>query len=433
MEKSFRDNLSGVLESVKSKKTVPEKLEMPEVGKHLEEFFAPIDTKIEKESLLALGQKIAEIPNGVNVHPKIARLLKERQKALMEDPAIPVIDWGTGELLAYGSLATQGVHIRLSGQDSRRGTFSHRHSLYVDQVNASHYFPLSHLSEKQAPVDIFNSPLSEMGVMGFDFGYSLMYPNSLVLWEGQFGDFANSAQVIIDQYIATSEMKWGHATNLTLLLPHGYEGMGAEHSSGRIERFLQMCADENMIIANATTPAQFFHLLRRQALRERKKPLVVFTPKAYLRHPLCRSPLNDFTEGNFSEVLDDPTPPNAPKRILICSGKFYYELLQEREKRGGEDVLIRIEQLYPLHVLKLQEIFTKYASASICIWVQEEHENMGAWVYMRPRLEKIIDGKMPLSYVGRMPAAATAAGSHALHKLEYEALLEQLYSEGSKS
>jgi len=429
MEQSFRNNLSSVLEKVKSEKEPSQGLKTRESGKHLEELLAPIDTKVDLSSLQKIGQKISEVPNGVNVHPKVARLLGERKNALQADTAQASIDWATAELLAYGSLATQGVHVRLSGQDVRRGTFSHRHALYVDQLNAAHYYPLSHLSDSQAPVDIFNSPLSEFAVMGFDFGYSLLYPNSLVLWEGQFGDFANGAQIIIDQYLTTSEMKWGHATNLTLLLPHGYEGMGPEHSSARVERFLQMCGDENMIVANVTTAAQFFHLLRRQALRSRKKPLIVFTPKAYLRSPYCKSPLKDLSEGSFSEVLDDPNPPENPQRILLSSGKFYFELLQEREKRGSADVLIRIEQLYPLQTEKLSQIFAKYSSAKSCVWVQEEHQNMGAWTFLKPKLEAFL----PLTYVGRPPAAVSAAGSHALHKLQHAAIINQLYEEEAKS
>lgn len=432
MEKNFRENLNQVLGSVKSQKTASDPLAVRAEGKHLEELLAPVETKVAKDTLLSLGQKLSEAPSNVNIHPKLKRLLNERQNALSQDPATPSIDWGTAELLAYATLAVQGVHVRLSGQDCRRGTFSHRHSLYVDQVDSSHYFPLSHLDKNQAPVDIFNSSLSEMGVMGFEFGYSLLYPESLVLWEGQFGDFANGAQVIIDQYIATSEMKWGHPTNLTLLLPHGYEGMGPEHSSARMERFLQMCADENMIIADPSTPAQFFHLLRRQALRKRKKPLVVFTPKALLRHPACRSPLNEFSEGSFQEVLDDQNPPSNPKRILFCTGKFYYELLQEREKRKVEDLLIRIEQIYPLHEKKIEEIVQKYSNVNEFAWVQEEHENMGAWQFLRPYLERLLAGRA-LSYIGRRKAASPAAGSHALHKLEHQKILDKLYPQGSAS
>ncbi len=429
IEKSFRADLTKVLDTVKSQKPESKALETRKTGKDLEEMLAPFDSHIEKETLLDLGQKVAQVPSELNLHPKIQRLLKERQNMLGQDS----VDWGMGEMLAYGSLSTQGVHVRLSGQDSRRGTFSHRHGIYVDQVTSAHYFPLSHLSEDQAPCDIFNSPLSEMGVMGFEFGYSLMYPNSLVLWEGQFGDFANGAQIIIDQYIATAEMKWGNKTNLTLLLPHGYEGMGPEHSSARMERFLQMCAHENMIIANCSTPAQLFHLLRRQGLRPMKKPLIVFTPKALLRHPLCRSPIKAFTEGGFQEILSDPNPPAQPKRALLCSGKVYYDLSQEKEKRGAQDLLIRIEQIYPLHEEKLKSILQKYPSIESCVWVQEEHKNMGAWSFLRSHLERVLDGKIPLSYVGRDKAASPAAGSHALHKLEHQSLFKQLYSQGSTS
>lgn len=426
MERTFKEDLSKVLEGVKSKKELSQEPGVRIQGKHLEELFKPVDTAVDAETLKRTSEKLFAIPEGVNVHSKVQRLLKERQNA-------SEIDWGTGELLAYASLATEKIHVRLSGQDVRRGTFSHRHSLYVDQVNGEHYFPLSHLAEDQAPVDVFNSPLSEMGVLGFEFGYSLMYPKSLVLWEAQYGDFANSAQVITDQYISSSEMKWGHATNLTLLLPHGYEGTGPEHSSARMERYLQLCGDENMIVAHPTTPAQLFHLLRRQALRELKKPLIVFTPKAYLRHPLMKSPLSAFSEGHFEEILDDPNPPSSPKRLILCSGKFYYELLQEREKGGGDDVFIRIEQLYPLNEEKLKGIFAKYPEISSCLWVQEEHENMGAWTFIRPRLKRILEGKIPLEYIGRTPAASPAAGSHALHKQQHETIIQKLQTKEATS
>lgn len=431
MEKSFRDDLTNVLGEVKSKKAEEAQSKERTQGKHLAEMLAPVETKISAEELKNLGSKLSTPSEGVNLHPKVARLLKERGQMLQQDPTKPVFDWGMGEMLAYGSLAIEGTHIRLSGQDVRRGTFSHRHALYVDQVTSAHYFPLSHLSGSQAPVDVFNSSLSEYAVMGFEFGYSLMYPQSLVIWEGQFGDFANGAQIIIDQYIATSEMKWGHCTNLTLLLPHGYEGMGPEHSSARIERFLQLCADENLFVANCSTPAQLFHILRRQVKRTLPKPLVVFTPKALLRHPLCRSPFNAFTEGQFQEVLQDENPPESPKRLLFCSGKVYYDLIQERDKHGAADVIIRIEQLYPLHEEKIRAAIAQYPGVSQAIWVQEEHQNMGAYTFIRPELERML-GAIPLSYVGRSPAASPAAGSSALHKWELASLLNQLY-EGTQS
>jgi 2-oxoglutarate dehydrogenase E1 component len=247
-----------------------------------------------------------------------------------------------------------------------------------------------------------------------------------VIWEGQFGDFANGAQIIIDQYIAASEMKWGYCSNLTLLLPHGYEGMGPEHSSARIERFLQLCGDENLLVANCSTPAQLFHILRRQVKRTLLKPLVLFTPKALLRHPLCRSPFNAFTEGQFEEVILDENSLRSPKRFLFCSGKIYYDLIQHRDKHGAGDVIIRIEQLYPLHEEKIRAAIAQYTGVSQAIWVQEEHENMGAYTFIRPKLEQIL-GAIPLSYVGRSLAASPAAGSSALHKWELNTLLNQLY------
>lgn len=431
MEGDFKAGLDKILQSVKSQTPTHRSFKS---GKEVESpLLQPFDTAISEENLGKLGQKISEIPSEVNVHPKIQRLLKERQNSLSQDISAPTIDWGTAELLAYASLATEGVHVRISGQDCRRGTFSHRHALFVDQVNADHYYPLSHLGDDQAPVDIFNSPLSEFAVMGFEFGYSLLYPKSLVLWEGQFGDFANGAQVIIDQYLSSSEVKWGHATNLTLLLPHGYEGMGPEHSSARMERFLQMCAEDNMLVCNPSTPAQLFHLLRRQGLWTHKKPLIVFTPKALLRLPACRSSREEFTSPQFQEILPDPNPPTDPKRIILCSGKIYYELVQEREKRGCDDLIIRIEQIYPLHGGKLREIFEQHPNLTECIWLQEEHENMGAWRFLEPQLLRILDGKLFLRYVGREAAASTAAGSHTLHKQQNEQLLQDLYGEGSTS
>jgi len=420
IEKQFQENLNKILEEVKASKPAEEKSDICKKSNDLEELFQPVETKVELNKLIEIGKKIAQIPSSINTHPKVQRLMKERDNMLEQ-----TLDWAMAELLAYGTLAEQGIHVRLSGQDCRRGTFSHRHCTIVDQLTAARYFPLSHISDGQAPCDIYNSPLSELGVLGFEFGYSLMYPKSLVLWEGQFGDFANGAQVIIDQYIAPSEMKWGQSTNLTLLLPHGYEGLGPEHSSGRIERFVQMCADENMIVANCTTPAQFFHLLRRQALRELKKPLIVFTPKTLLRHPGCRSPIQEFSEGQFEEILDDPHPPENPKRILICSGQIYFDLIEEREKRGAPDVILRLEQLYPLQKEKLDALIKKYGSLP-CTYVQEEHENMGAWHFIKTHLEK-------LSYIGRTCSAASAVGSHTMHNLEHEALMQQLYSQGSPS
>jgi 2-oxoglutarate dehydrogenase E1 component len=342
------------------------------------------------------------------------------------DPDKPTIDWGMGEHLAYGTLLWEGTHIRLSGQDSRRGTFSHRHAMWVDQVNALKYFPLSHLTSDQALFDVFNSPLSEFAVLGFDFGYSVAYPKSLVIWEAQFGDFCNGAQIIIDQYIAASEQKWNQSCNLTLKLPHGYEGQGPEHSSARIERFLQLCGDDNIRVANCTTPAQLFHLLRRQALCNSRKPLVLFTPKALLRYPACVSSLNDLTVGSFQEVLDDPLSPKKIKRLLLCSGKVYYDLILAREKRKVERVaIVRIEQLYPLNWEALHKVLDRYGSCEEIVWVQEEHENMGAWQYIQAEFMKEL--KMPLRYIGRGRNASPAVGSHTLHKQQLENLIEETF------
>jgi 2-oxoglutarate dehydrogenase E1 component len=338
------------------------------------------------------------------------------------------IDWGMGEHLAYATLLNEKIHIRISGQDVRRGTFSHRHAIWVDQVKEQKYFPLSHLSETQAPFDIYNSPLSEFAVLGFDFGYSITYPKSLVIWEAQFGDFANGAQVIIDQYIASSEQKWGLNSNLTLLLPHGNEGQGPEHSSARMERFLQLSGHENMRIVNCSTPAQLFHVLRAQAHLPIKKPLIIFTPKALLRHPLCVSSLNDLSKGNFQELIDDPNPAQNARRLFFCSGKIYYDLLQERQKRGNADTaLIRIEQLYPFPKEKVKSVLQKY-NASEIFWLQEEHSNVGPWEYIRPHFNELLGAKEAVKYIGRDRSASPAAGSHALHKKQLEQIMQTAFN-----
>lgn len=415
IEDAFKTQLSEALVQVKSK--TASSSNGPKTPKPVE---GKIETKVSEQTLRRLVSAMNKIPPGFNVSPKIQRHLADRV-AMLESG----LDWGLGELLAYASLCDGGTHVRLSGQDVRRGTFSHRHGVWVDQVTSERYFPLSHIREGQAPCDFFNSSLSEMAVLGFEFGYSLMYPSSLVIWEAQFGDFANGAQVMIDQFISSSEMKWGLSTNLTLLLPHGYEGQGPEHSSARMERYLQLVAEDNLIIANCTTPAQFFHLLRRQGLKKMKKPLVVFTPKALLRHPECKSPLSDFTNGQFEEVIDDLSAPQNPRRLLLCTGKIYYDLLKLRKDGKLESAaIVRIEQLAPFDEKKVKDLLGKYSACEEWIWVQEEHSNMGAWQYIRPYLENL-RGK-PLRYVGRGPGASTAAGSHALHKRQQEELIRSL-------
>ncbi len=380
---------------------------------------------VDEKTLMQLAERFCSVPKDFNIHPKLQKLLQERLTR-------KEIDWGMGEHLAFASLLFEKVHIRLSGQDVERGTFSHRHCMWVDQETSKKYSPLSHLSETQAPFKAYNSLLSEFAVMGFDLGYSLSYPQSLVIWEAQFGDFVNGSQVIIDQYLATSEQKWARSSNLTLLLPHGYEGKGPEHSSAKMERFLQLAAEDNLILANCTTPAQFFHLLRRQAYLSEKRPLVVFTPKVLLRHPACISSLKDFTNQSFEKVLKDPSPPQNPRRVLLCSGKVFYDLLQEREKRKDTtSLLIRIEQLYPLPEPEILDVLKEFPLIEKYIWVQEEPQNMGAWSYMLPRLEKLL-GK-DLYYVGRKESASPAAGSYALHKKQYENFMSEAFFQGEGS
>jgi 2-oxoglutarate dehydrogenase E1 component len=426
LENEFKEGLQKALEEVpKSPASAKEEKTAPQVPLKLE-------THVPLERLQDLARRFCTIPDGFQINSKIKRLLQERL-AMVSSEKTAAIDWGMGEHLAYATLLTEGIHVRIAGQDVRRGTFSHRHGVWVDQENSSKYFPLSHLgtpNDPQALFDLFNSPLSEFACLGFEFGYSLFYPNALIIWEAQFGDFANGAQVLIDQFLATSEQKWKHATNLTLFLPHGYEGQGPEHSSGRIERFLQLCGDDNMQVANVTTPAQLFHLLRRQAKRQQKKPLILFTPKALLRHPLCTSLLSEFTSGAFSEVLDDPRMPQNCRRLLICSGKVYYDLVQEREKKNAFDIaILRLEQLYPLNKAKVLELLEKYKGCKECFWVQEEPQNMGAWEFVRQPLNELLEKVMGITiqYVGRERSASPAAGSYALHKQQLTRFLEESF------
>jgi 2-oxoglutarate dehydrogenase E1 component len=340
-------------------------------------------------------------------------------------------DWSHAEHLAFASLLTDGKPVRLSGQDVRRGTFSQRHACFYDTENRDRFIPLQHLSETQATFRVYNSLLSEAAVLGFDYGYSLMAPDMLVLWEAQFGDFSNGAQVIIDQFIASAESKWQKPSSITLLLPHGYEGQGPEHSSARLERFLQLCADCNIQVCNLTTPAQYFHLLRRQVKRPFRKPLVVMTPKSMLRNPQAVSTEADFTgESCFREMLDDDTltaPPSRITRLVFCSGKVYYDLLNYRnEQKIKTTAIIRIEQLYPFNEEMLQQVTARYPKANKkWVWCQEEPLNMGAWSYIVHRLEKFTD--MRVRYAGRDRAASPAVGSSTFHKAEQKQLVERAF------
>ncbi|CAF0698628.1 2-oxoglutarate dehydrogenase E1 component [Candidatus Methylacidithermus pantelleriae] len=389
------------------------------------ELLEPVDTRVPLETLQRIGFAVTEVPAGWKFNPKILHLLSLRRE--MAEGRIPV-DWAFAETLAFGSLLLEGIPVRLSGQDSRRGTFSQRHAVLYDTETGRPYVPLNNVSPEQATFCVYNSPLSEAGVLGFDFGYSLDYPEMLVLWEAQFGDFVNGAQVIVDQYIASSESKWGISSGIVLLLPHGYEGQGPEHSSARPERFLQLCAEDNLIVAQPTTPANFYHLLRRQALRKKpRKPLICLTPKSLLRDPRCTSPIEELAGDSFQEILPDPRVPSGAKTVIVCTGKVYYDLASFREKHGigNEIALVRVEQLYPLHEEKVLGVFRRHSAKRI-IWCQEEPRNMGAWTYMEGRLRRLLGQE--ILYVGREESASPATGSLGVHRLEQEDLVRRALS-----
>ena len=389
-----------------------------------------VQTGVPGERLSGLLERLAHLPEDFHPHRKIHwGLDRRREMARGEQP----LDWSAGEALAFATLATEGVRVRLSGQDSERGTFSQRHAVLHDVEDGHTHMPLEHLSPDQADVEIYNSPLSEIGVLGFEYGYSLDTPDGLVLWEAQFGDFVNAAQVIIDQFIISAEDKWNRLSGLVLLLPHGYEGQGPEHSSARLERFLMLAAEDNIQIVSPTTPAQYFHVLRRQVLRPWRKPLVVMTPKSLLRHRRAVSSLDDLARGRFRRVLPDVRGDDAPSasRVLLCTGKLYYELEEHRAELGRDDVaIVRIEQLYPFPSDELRETLAVYRDETPVIWVQEEPANMGAWRFIREwTCERLFD-RLPLSGVTRASSASPATGSKQSHVIEQEVLLAEAFGGG---
>ena len=340
------------------------------------------------------------------------------------------IDWGCAETLAYASLLAEGTPVRLCGQDTGRGTFSHRHAILHDAENGQIHVPLNHVAAEQAKIEVINSNLSEAGVLGFEYGMASADPHRLVIWEAQFGDFANGAQVIIDQFISSSESKWQRMTGIALLLPHGYEGQGPEHSSARLERYLQLCAERNMQVVNCTTPAQIFHALRRQVHRNFRKPLVVMSPKSLLRHPRVVSTLAELAEGTFQLVLDDPSDvtPASVQRLILCSGKIFYALEKAREERDGPEVaLVRLEQLYPFPAKELSAIVARYANAEDVMWAQDEPANQGAWSFVRPLLLPLLRPDQTLRYIGRDEAASPATGSYKIHQAEENAILDEAF------
>jgi 2-oxoglutarate dehydrogenase E1 component len=387
-----------------------------------------VRTAVPADKLAALGRRILKYPEGYTLHPRVAQVLVNRAKMLAGEIGL---DWGCAETLAYASLLEQGVAVRISGQDSGRGTFFHRHAVLHDQNTGRYFIPLQHLSETQAQFAIIDSLLSEEAVLGFEYGYSSTSPDCLVIWEGQFGDFVNGAQVLIDQFISSGEAKWGRLCGLTLFLPHGYEGQGPEHSSARLERFLQLCAENNMQVCVPSTPAQMFHMLRRQMLRALRKPLIVMTPKSLLRHELSVSALSELTGGGFATLIDelDALPNAGVRRVVLCSGKVYFDLLQARRAEQLNHVaIVRIEQLYPFPAQEYSMVLERYPNAMELIWCQEEPQNQGAWFQIRHRLQELAGEARPVYYAGRAPAAAPATGLARIHQAEQRQLVQAALS-----
>ena len=387
---------------------------------------APINTAITKDTLDTIARTLTTVPEDFRVLPKIKRILLERRLQIWK--AAGPYNWAYAEALAFGSLLLEGTPVRLSGQDSRRGTFSQRHSVLYDEENRQRYIPLNHLRPNQARFCVYNSPLSEYAVLGFDYGYSMDFPAQLYLWEAQFGDFANGAQIIIDQFIASAESKWRRPSAIVLLLPHGYEGQGPEHSSARLERFLQLCAEENMQVCYPTTPAQYFHVLRRQMHRKYRKPLIVMTPKSLLTHEQAVSTETDFTESRFFEILgDSETSTKKAERIIFCSGKVYYDLIKYRKENNLVDAaaIFRVEQLYPLYKEKVARLAKPFSNAKKVVWCQEEPANMGAWTFILPQLLNLFPGY--IHYAGRPGSASPAAGTMQAHQAQQAALVKQAF------
>lgn len=386
------------------------------------DFEKAVDTTFDKKKLVSIAKKISSLPTDKKFINKIVKLFGDRMK-MVEDANN--LDWAMGELLAYSTLLEEGHPVRVSGQDVERGTFSHRHAVVKVEDSEEEYVPLENISKNQAPFYIYNSLLSEYGVLGFEYGYGMAAPNGLTIWEAQFGDFNNGAQIIIDQFLSAAEDKWKTQNGLVLLLPHGYEGQGAEHSSGRMERFLQLCAEENMQVVDCTTPANFYHVLRRQLKRKFRKPLVVFTPKSLLRHPKCVSSMDELANGTFQEVIDDQKAiAKNVDTVVFCTGKFYYDLLAKKEEIGGADniALVRMEQLYPLPQKQLDQIIAKYSNAKKYIWAQEEPENMGAWTHLMRHFTSV-----KLNVISLAESGAPATGSSKMHAKRHAAIINKVF------
>ena len=426
IDSDIDDCLQSAFDTAKEEKQQAEKSggKAPKTAEAALDDRLAVATAVKKESLRDISEKLVALPADFHLHKKLQKLHDKRQKAVEAGEGI---DWAAAELLAFGSILLDGIPVRLSGEDSQRGTFSQRHSVLFDVDTNAEYVPLNHLREDQAQIYSINSPLSEPGVLGFDYGYSLKRPDALTLWEAQFGDFINNAQAMVDLYIASGETKWGNRSGLVLLLPHGYEGQGPEHSSARFERFLQLCAEENIQVCYPTTPAQYFHLLRRQALGKILKPLVVLTPKSLLRHPQAVSGLSDFTDGRFSPVLDSGLSNKKVKEGVFVAGKLYYELAQAIADKKVKDIaLVRIEQFYPFPEAEIKTVMARYKTAEKWHWVQEEPENMGGWWFIDERFRNRLETR--LYYIGRNAAASPATGYHYIFKQEQERIINDAMS-----
>jgi 2-oxoglutarate dehydrogenase E1 component len=424
MERNFKELLQEKLDTAKKngKTQITSFLKSQWTGLKMAEadaFDKSPDTSVEKKTFLDIAKKSVTLPKDKKFFNKTQKLFEDRSAMIVNDN----YDWAMGELMAYATLMNEGSNVRFSGQDVERGTFSHRHAVITLEDSEEQYIPLNNIGTK-GKLDIYNSLLSEYGVLGFEFGYALTVPNDLTIWEAQFGDFFNGAQIIIDQFLTSAEYKWRRMNGLVMLLPHGYEGMGPEHSSARMERFLQQCAENNMQVVNCSTPANQFHILRRQIRRNFRKPLICFTPKKLLRYPTCVSSLKDFTTGGFLELIDDSTANvKSVKKIAFCSGKIYYDLIEAKQKENNEDIaIVRIEQLYPLPTRQLQEIVSKYKNATEYLWVQEEPENMGAWAYMLRAFREV-----NLKYIGRNESASPATGYGKQHIKQQQSIIDRVF------
>jgi 2-oxoglutarate dehydrogenase E1 component len=384
-----------------------------------------LETALPADLLRALNEQLLNWPEGFNVNPKLRKQLERRRTALAGEAEI---EWAHAEALALASLLVEGIPIRLTGQDSERGTFSQRHLVLHDAETGRAHTPIQHLPGALASLELHNSPLSELATLGFEYGYSAAAPETLVLWEAQFGDFVNGAQVVVDQFIVSGLSKWGLSTRLTLLLPHGYEGQGPEHSSARLERFLQACAEGNIRVANPTTPAQYFHLLRRQARRRRQRPLIVMTPKSLLRLPQASSRIEELSDSGWRPVLDDPQAERLrgeASRIVLCSGKLFYELLAGRDAAGSSTAIARLEQLYRFPANEIQAVLAQYPRVSEVVWAQDEPRNMGPWAFVSPRLRELLPQNLPLRYVGRPDRASPAEGYPSAHAAEQQRIVKE--------